>query len=75
MLNSGHVTVTGSIGVTEVVGREVFDNDLHAADQYLYLAKQGGRNRIYCDHLHMCGCVLLQKISPIAVAGSRSRAI
>lgn len=40
LLNSGHVTVTVSIGVTEVGGRVVFDNDLHAADQYLYLAKQ-----------------------------------
>ncbi|MUO77935.1 diguanylate cyclase [Agrobacterium vitis] len=50
MLNTGNVTVTVSIGVAEVGGREVFDNYLHAADQYLYLAKQCGRNRVYCDH-------------------------
>ncbi|MCF1468476.1 diguanylate cyclase [Agrobacterium vitis] len=50
MLNTGNATVTVSIGVAEVGGREVFDNYLHAADQYLYLAKQCGRNRVYCDH-------------------------
>lgn len=43
------VAITVSIGLAEVCGHETFDNYLTAADQYLYLAKNYGRNRVYSD--------------------------
>ncbi|MBB4006058.1 GGDEF domain-containing response regulator [Allorhizobium taibaishanense] len=50
VLAAGEVGLTVSVGVAEVGGRETFDNYLNAADQYLYLAKQNGRNRVFNDH-------------------------
>ncbi|WP_137130142.1 diguanylate cyclase [Rhizobium sp. FY34] len=44
------ISVTVSIGVAEVQARETFDNYLNAADQFLYMAKQGGRDRVFSDH-------------------------
>ncbi|MFB9910364.1 GGDEF domain-containing response regulator [Rhizobium paknamense] len=48
-LPAGETTVTVSIGLAEIGGRESFDNYLHAADQFLYLAKRFGRNQVYSD--------------------------
>ncbi|MBC7314497.1 MAG: diguanylate cyclase [Rhizobium sp.] len=44
------ISVTASIGVAEVAGLENFSNYLNAADQFLYLAKRYGRNRVYSDN-------------------------
>ena len=44
------IGVTASIGVAEVAGLENFSNYLNAADQFLYLAKRYGRNRVYSDN-------------------------
>lgn len=41
-----------SIGLAAVGGKETFDNYLNAADQFLYMAKHGGRNRV-CSELAM----------------------
>jgi len=41
------VTITVSIGVAAIEGEEAFDNHLNAADQFLYMAKHGGRNRVF----------------------------
>lgn len=43
------LSVTISIGLAEIVGRESFNNYLAAADQLLYLAKSYGRNRVYSE--------------------------
>ena len=42
----GPMQVTVSIGVAEMTGQETFDDYLNAADQLLYIAKNGGRNRM-----------------------------
>ncbi|OJF91955.1 GGDEF domain-containing protein [Pararhizobium antarcticum] len=39
------LSVTVSIGLAIIEGRESFDNYLNAADQFLYMAKYDGRNR------------------------------
>ncbi|MCO5730205.1 diguanylate cyclase [Rhizobium sp. SSA_523] len=44
------VSITVSIGVAEIEGRETFDNYLNAADQFLFMAKQSGRDRVFSDH-------------------------
>jgi diguanylate cyclase (GGDEF)-like protein len=43
------ISVTVSIGVVEMEAGESIDNQLHAADQLLYMAKANGRNRVYSD--------------------------
>ncbi|MBV2185955.1 MAG: diguanylate cyclase [Rhizobium sp.] len=48
-LDDTDIAVTASIGVAEVAGLENFSNYLNAADQFLYLAKRYGRNRVYSD--------------------------
>jgi diguanylate cyclase (GGDEF)-like protein len=45
------LTITVSIGVSGIEGDETFDNHLNAADQFLYMAKHQGRNRVYSDAL------------------------
>ncbi|WP_337266665.1 GGDEF domain-containing response regulator [Oryzifoliimicrobium ureilyticus] len=43
------LTVTVSIGVAEISMHETFENYLHAADQFLYMAKNRGRNTVFSD--------------------------
>ncbi len=43
------LTVTVSIGLATVETQESFDNYLNAADQFLYMAKYNGRNRIVSE--------------------------
>ncbi|QRM55815.1 diguanylate cyclase [Sinorhizobium sp. BG8] len=43
------VTVTVSIGLASIASRESFDNYLNAADQFLYMAKHAGRNRVFSE--------------------------
>ncbi|MDB5525276.1 MAG: diguanylate cyclase response regulator [Rhizobium sp.] len=44
------ISVTISMGLANISGSESFDNYLNAADQYLYLAKHSGRNRVFSDY-------------------------
>ena len=44
------LSVTCSMGVAQVFADETFDNYLNAADQYLYMAKNSGRNRVFSDY-------------------------
>ena len=44
------LSITVSMGLATINGAETFDNYLNAADQYLYMAKNSGRNRIYSDY-------------------------
>ncbi len=44
------LSVRVSIGVAVISAEETFDNYLHAADQYLYMAKNSGRNRVFSDY-------------------------
>lgn len=44
------ISVTISMGLATISGSETFDNYLNAADQYLYLAKHSGRNRVFSDY-------------------------
>jgi diguanylate cyclase (GGDEF)-like protein len=44
------ISVTVSMGLASISGAETFDNYLNAADQYLYLAKHSGRNRVFSDY-------------------------
>jgi diguanylate cyclase (GGDEF)-like protein len=48
-LDDQDISVTISIGLAEIAGRESFSNYLAAADQLLYLAKSYGRNRVYSE--------------------------
>lgn len=43
------LSVTISIGIATIEGPETFDNYLNAADQFLYMAKHDGRNRIVSE--------------------------
>jgi diguanylate cyclase (GGDEF)-like protein len=43
------LSITVSIGLAPVEQAEVFDNCLHAADQFLYMAKHAGRNRTFSE--------------------------
>ena len=38
------------MGLANISELETFDNYLNAADQYLYLAKHSGRNRVFSDY-------------------------
>ena len=44
------ISVTISMGLASISDAETFDNYLNAADQYLYLAKHSGRNRVFSDY-------------------------
>ncbi|MBB1250799.1 MULTISPECIES: diguanylate cyclase [unclassified Rhizobium] len=44
------ISVTVSMGLAAISDEESFDNYLNAADQYLYLAKNSGRNRVFSDY-------------------------
>jgi diguanylate cyclase (GGDEF)-like protein len=44
------LSVQVSIGVAEISVEEAFENYLNAADQYLYMAKNSGRNRVFSDY-------------------------
>lgn len=44
------LSVTVSMGLAHISDSETFDNYLNAADQYLYLAKHSGRNRVFSDY-------------------------
>lgn len=48
---SHSMSVTVSIGVAEVQEMETFDNYLNGAEQFLFMAKNNGRNRVFSDHL------------------------
>jgi diguanylate cyclase (GGDEF)-like protein len=43
------LSITMSIGLATIEGPESFDNYLHAADQFLYMAKYDGRDRIVSE--------------------------
>ncbi len=43
------LSVTVSIGIAAINAVETFENYLNAADQFLYMAKHRGRNRVYSD--------------------------
>lgn len=43
------LTITVSIGVAAIEGEEVFENYLNAADQFLYMGKHAGRNRVFSE--------------------------
>ncbi len=48
-VHAHRLSVTASIGVADITHGETFDNYLNAADQFLYMAKNKGRNRVYCE--------------------------
>lgn len=52
-LTASDMAVTVSIGVVAIEKGEPFDNQLNAADQFLYMAKSAGRNRVYSDVILM----------------------
>jgi diguanylate cyclase (GGDEF)-like protein len=43
------LTITVSAGLAVIAERETFDNYLNAADQFLYMAKHAGRNRVFSE--------------------------
>ena len=43
------LTITVSVGLATIEAPESFDNYLHAADQFLYMAKHAGRNRVMSE--------------------------
>jgi len=43
------LTITVSAGLAAISVRETFDNYLNAADQFLYMAKHAGRNRVFSE--------------------------
>ena len=43
------LTITVSAGLATISERETFDNYLNAADQFLYMAKHAGRNRVFSE--------------------------
>jgi diguanylate cyclase (GGDEF)-like protein len=43
------LTITVSIGLATIETSEAFENYLHAADQFLYMAKHAGRNRVISE--------------------------
>jgi diguanylate cyclase (GGDEF)-like protein len=47
--NQTKLRITASIGVALVQLSEALDNNLNAADQMLYMAKEQGRNRVCAD--------------------------
>lgn len=49
VLGGQEISITISIGLVDVGGREYFHNYMNAADQCLYMAKYAGRNRVYSE--------------------------
>lgn len=49
VIGEADISMTISIGLANITASETFDNYLNAADQYLYLAKHSGRNRVFSD--------------------------
>lgn len=49
-IDEEEISVTVSMGLASISESETFDNYLNAADQYLYLAKHSGRNRVFSDY-------------------------
>lgn len=47
--NGTVISVTTSIGLADIQANEPVDNQLHAADQLLYMAKAAGRNRTFSE--------------------------
>ncbi len=47
--NGKIIAVTTSVGLVDIHANEPVDNQLHAADQLLYMAKAGGRNRVFSE--------------------------
>lgn len=47
--NGTVISVTTSIGLADIQANEPVDNQLHAADQLLYMAKAHGRNRVFSE--------------------------
>jgi len=47
--NAADFSVTASLGLAEVYGPETFDNYLNAAEQFLFMAKNHGRNQVFSD--------------------------
>lgn len=43
------LSITVSIGLATIEGPEAFENYLNAADQFLYMAKHAGRNRVISE--------------------------
>ncbi|MDO6963335.1 GGDEF domain-containing response regulator [Rhizobium alvei] len=50
VVDDEEISVTISMGLAAISDSETFDNYLNAADQYLYLAKHSGRNRVFSDY-------------------------
>jgi PleD family two-component response regulator len=48
-LDGGHIRVTISGGIAAFRRGETLEDFMHRADQYLYKAKEGGRNRNVSD--------------------------
>jgi diguanylate cyclase (GGDEF)-like protein len=48
-IDDNDLAVTISIGLANITAVESFDNYMNAADQFLYLAKHSGRNRVFSD--------------------------
>jgi PleD family two-component response regulator len=46
----GETFITVSVGLAEIYGLETFDNYLNAAEQFLFMSKSYGRNRVFSDH-------------------------
>ncbi|MGK6315949.1 GGDEF domain-containing protein [Neorhizobium sp. DT-125] len=42
-------SITVSIGLAKICGPETFDNYLNAAEQFLFMAKNHGRNQVFSD--------------------------
>lgn len=49
VVDDDDISITVSVGHASITGAESFENYLNAADQYLYLAKHSGRNRVFSD--------------------------
>ncbi|QFI66820.1 diguanylate cyclase [Sinorhizobium alkalisoli] len=49
VVDDDDLTITVSIGLATVEAPESFENYLHAADQFLYMAKHAGRNRVMSE--------------------------
>ena len=43
------IALAAAIGLAAISEREPFDNYLNAADQFLYMAKHAGRNRVFSE--------------------------
>ena len=52
---SGPAEITCSAGLAEVHGPETFDNYLNAAEQFLFMARRNGRNRVFSTQTMLKG--------------------